>query len=86
MAGATVDADLTYNPLNASGDKAYPITSPTYIIVYKTTKNAAQTTNIQGWLNYVLGPAQGTGQGCRATRRCRAASRSKAVAQIDQIK
>ena len=51
--------DLTYNPLNASGAKAYPITSPTYIIVYKTTKNSAQTGNIQGWLNYVLGPAQG---------------------------
>ena len=27
--GATVNADLTYDPINASGPAAYPITSPT---------------------------------------------------------
>ena len=79
---ARSNADLTYNPLNASGAKAYPITSPTYIIVYKTTKNSAQTVNIQGWLNYVLAaakdwrtmpgfaplPSQPGGQGSRPNR------------------
>ena len=32
--GATVNDDLTYDPLNADGDESYPITSPTWIIVY----------------------------------------------------
>ena len=27
-----VNADLTYNPLNADGDAAYPIATPTWII------------------------------------------------------
>ena len=85
VASAPVNADLTYNPLNASGAKAYPITSPTYIIVYKTTKNPSQTANIQGWLNYLLGPAQAlakdSGYSPLASN-----LQKQAVAQIDQIK
>ena len=37
----TVNADLTYNPLNAPGADAYPITSPTWIIVYKNADRQA---------------------------------------------
>jgi phosphate transport system substrate-binding protein len=58
VASAQVQPDLTYTPLNASGADAYPITSPTYIIVYKTTKKPSQTENIKGWISYLLGPAQ----------------------------
>jgi phosphate transport system substrate-binding protein len=85
VAGATVEADLTYNPLNASGDKSYPITAPTYIIVYKTTKDSAKTPLIQGWLNYVLGPAQDLAKDAGYAS-LPSSLKQQAVAQIDQIK
>ena len=40
MAGATVNADLTYDPINARGADAYPITSPTWIILYQKQPDA----------------------------------------------
>lgn len=54
LAGATLNADLTYNPLNAPGPNAYPITAPTYILVYQTYPDATTVKNIQGWLTFVL--------------------------------
>ncbi len=36
VAAATVNPDLTYDPTDASATTAYPITSPTWIVVYKT--------------------------------------------------
>jgi phosphate transport system substrate-binding protein len=54
LAGATLNPDLTFNPLNAAGADAYPITAPTYILVYETYPNQATVSNIQGWLTYVL--------------------------------
>ena len=35
------NADLTYDPLNAGGADAYPITAPTYILAYTTQTDAA---------------------------------------------
>ncbi len=67
--GATVAADLTYNPLNAPGAKAYPITSPTWIIVYKNQKRRdARARPSSGCLTYVLDRRPGTreGRGLRA--------------------
>jgi phosphate transport system substrate-binding protein len=58
LAGATVAADLTYNPLNATGDGAYPITSPTWIIVYKKQTDAAAAEALKGWLNFILTDGQ----------------------------
>jgi phosphate transport system substrate-binding protein len=85
VAGATVNADLTYNPLNAAGAKAYPITAPTYVIVYKTSKDSAKTPLIQGWLNYVLGPAQDLAKDAGFAS-LPSSLKDQAVAQIDQIK
>jgi phosphate transport system substrate-binding protein len=59
LAGAQVAADLTYNPLNAAGDAAYPITSPTWIIVYKKQTDAAVAQALKGWLNFILTDGQG---------------------------
>jgi phosphate transport system substrate-binding protein len=59
LAGATIKADLTYDPLNASGDAAYPITSPTWIIVYKKQTDATIAAALKGWLNFILTDAQG---------------------------
>jgi phosphate transport system substrate-binding protein len=56
--GAEINADLTYNPLNASGAEAYPITAPTYVLVYSTYPDQATVDNIKGWLTYLLTDAQ----------------------------
>jgi phosphate transport system substrate-binding protein len=59
LGGATVNADLTYDPINATGDASYPITSPTWIIVYKTQPDAATASGLKGWLNFILTDGQG---------------------------
>jgi len=42
--GASINADLTYDPINSDGAAAYPITSPTWIIVYTDQTDAAKAT------------------------------------------
>ncbi len=59
METATVNPDLSFDPLDASGATAYPITSPTYILVYTTQSNAAVGNALKGFLNYIYGPGQG---------------------------
>lgn len=54
LAGAQVKDDLTYNPLNASGADAYPITAPTYILVKKSYGDAAKAELVKGFLKYLL--------------------------------
>jgi len=56
--GAPVNADLTYDPINSDGAAAYPITSPTWIIVYQDQSDAAKGNAIKGFLNYVYGEGQ----------------------------
>jgi phosphate transport system substrate-binding protein len=56
--GATVNADLTYDPINASGPAAYPITSPTWIIAYQTQTDAAKGAALVGWLNFIYDQGQ----------------------------
>ena len=56
--GATVNPDLTYDPINASGAAAYPITSPTWIIVYQTQTDANKGTALKGFLNYIYNQGQ----------------------------
>jgi len=58
LAGATVNANLTYDPLNASGADAYPITAPTYILVYTAQTDANVTAALKGFMNYVYGAGQ----------------------------
>jgi len=60
VAGATVNADLTYDPINVAGPKVYPITSPTYIIVYQNQNDANKGNAIVAFLNYIYGPGQVT--------------------------
>jgi phosphate transport system substrate-binding protein len=60
VAGATVNADLTYDPINVSGPKVYPITAPTYIIVYQNQPDPNKGNAIAAMLNYVYGAGQKT--------------------------
>jgi phosphate transport system substrate-binding protein len=56
--GASVNADLTYDPINSDGPAAYPITSPTWIIVYQEQTDAAKGNAIKAFLNFIYGDGQ----------------------------
>jgi phosphate transport system substrate-binding protein len=56
--GATNDPDLTYDPINAEGAAAYPITSPTWIIVSKAQTDAATGNALKGWLHFIYDDGQ----------------------------
>ncbi len=58
VAGATVNADLSYDPLFATGAKAYPITAPTYILVYKNQTDAAKGNALKSFLTFIYGDGQ----------------------------
>jgi phosphate transport system substrate-binding protein len=58
LEGADVKEDLTYSPLNASGAEAYPITSPTFIIVKPKYDDANKAKAIKGFLTYLLNDGQ----------------------------
>ncbi len=58
--GATINPNLTYNPIDSSAPTAYPITSPTWIIAYKGMSNATSAAILKGFLNFCLTTAQTT--------------------------
>jgi phosphate transport system substrate-binding protein len=58
LAGADVSPDLTYNPLNAKGADAYPITSPTWVVVYAKQTDAKVADALKGWLSFLLTDGQ----------------------------
>lgn len=58
LAGSDVAADVTYNPLNAKGVAAYPITSPTFVILYQKQADPAVAAALRGFIGYMLGDGQ----------------------------
>ncbi len=58
VAAATVNPDLTYDPTNASAPTAYPITSPTWIVTYKTQTDHATGLALKAFLSFVLTTGQ----------------------------
>jgi phosphate transport system substrate-binding protein len=58
VAASKIGPDLTYSPINASGAASYPITSPTWIIVYEKQADHNKGTVLKNFLNYVLTTGQ----------------------------
>jgi phosphate transport system substrate-binding protein len=58
VANATFKADLSYDPINASGAEAYPITSPTWIIAYEKQTSHQTGTNLKEFLQFIYGDGQ----------------------------
>jgi phosphate transport system substrate-binding protein len=85
LEGATVNADLSYDPINAPGADAYPITSPTWIIAYTNQSSHNVGTALKEFLQYIytdgqtLAPTVGYAALPDATVQ-------KAVAQLDKFK
>jgi phosphate transport system substrate-binding protein len=84
LAGAQVNADLSYNPLNAEGADAYPITAPTWMLVYKNQPDKVKGEAIKSFLRYVVGDGQKLAEDVDYAP-LPAQLQQKAVAQIDQI-
>ena len=84
LAGAAVNADLSYNPLNAEGADAYPITAPTWILVYKNQPDKVKGEAVKSFLRYVVGPGQELAEDVDYAP-LPASLRQKAVAQIEAI-
>lgn len=84
LAGAQVNADLSYNPLNAEGADAYPITAPTWILVYKNQPDKVKGEAIKSFLRYVVGDAQKLADDVDYAP-LPTAMQQKAMAQIDGI-
>jgi len=81
---ATLNADLTYNPLNAAGDATYPIATPTWIITAKTYTDANVVKALKAFLTYIYG----AGQDLASTvdyAKLPADFVTKAKAQLDQL-
>ncbi|MBV9950766.1 MAG: phosphate ABC transporter substrate-binding protein PstS [Acidimicrobiia bacterium] len=81
---ATVNDDLTFDPINADGDAAYPITSPTYVLVLKTQSSAAKADLLKDYLKYVLTTGQGAAESVLYAKLPTDLAQ-KAVDQLDQI-
>jgi len=84
LAAATIEPDLTYNPIDAKGAGAYPITSPTWILVDAKQSSAAKADVLKAYLKYILDQEQS-----KAPTLLYAplpdSLKQKAVTQIDQI-
>jgi phosphate transport system substrate-binding protein len=85
LEGAEIKDDLSYNPLNASGATAYPITSPTYILVKTKYTDPAKAALVKGFLKFLL---SSEGQGLAKDVDFAALPQSlhdKALAQIEKF-
>jgi len=84
LAGAKVNPDLTYNPLNAAGADSYPITAPTWVLVYQNQKDAQTASALRAWLTYLLTDAQNMAADIDFAK-LPANLQQQALAQVDKV-
>ena len=82
--GSELKDDLTFNPLNADGDAAYPITAPTWILTYAKYADAATSKAIKGYLHFFLTDGQKLAEG-NGYAPLPASFAEKALAQVDEV-
>ena len=83
LEGATVNEDLSYDPLDASGAEAYPITSPTYLLVRTTYADQATLDNVKGFVTFLLTEGQDLAADVSFAK-LPTSLRDKALAQLDK--
>ncbi|HEY4376630.1 MAG TPA: phosphate ABC transporter substrate-binding protein PstS [Acidimicrobiales bacterium] len=81
---STIGSDLTYIPAWADGATAYPITSPTYVLVDAKQKDQAHVDALKAYLNYMLSTTQGEAQSLFYAPLPSSLDK-KAIAQLDSI-
>jgi len=58
LEGVSLSADGLYDPLNSPNPRAYPITAPTWLLVYAKYADANTAKAVQAWAEYLVGPCQ----------------------------
>jgi phosphate transport system substrate-binding protein len=84
VAGAEVKDDLTYDPLNASGADAYPITSPTYLLIKTRYDDPTKANLVKEFVRYVLTDGQGLAKDANFAP-LPPSVQQKALAQLDKV-
>jgi len=84
LAGTMVNDDLTYNPLNADGEAAYPITAPTWIIAYRNQPDKAKGEALKAFLGFLVGDGQDLAPDANYAK-LPDTLQQKAVAQLDKL-
>jgi ABC-type phosphate transport system substrate-binding protein len=84
VAATKINDDLTYSPLDASGATAYPITSPTWIIVYEKQTSSTQGKALKAFLTYILNDGQALAEGVNFSK-LPSSLQQKAVAQLSKL-
>jgi phosphate transport system substrate-binding protein len=82
--GATINADLSYDPLWADGEDAYPIAAPTWILVYKKQTDPEKTALIKAFLTFIYTDGQDMANDLDYAQ-LPDVLKDKGLAQIDQI-
>ncbi len=86
-AGAVVADDLTYSPIYTEGDAAYPITSPTWILVLADQTDHDKGTALKAFLTFLLTDGQDSSFTSSVNYAPLPASvATKALAQLDELK
>lgn len=84
LEGAEIKEDLSYNPLNAAGAAAYPITAPTYILVKTKYDDPKKAELVKGFVKYILTDGQALAKDVDFAP-LPASLKDKALAQLDKI-
>jgi len=58
LEGVSLAADGLYDPLNSPNPAAYPITAPTWLLVYQKYSDASQGAAVKAWAQYLIGDCQ----------------------------
>lgn len=82
--GATIEDDLTYDPLDAAGAAAYPITAPTYLLISTTYSDAAKGAAVKGFVEYILTGGQSLAAEVGFAK-LPAELAKRAIAQLDEV-
>ena len=84
VAGAEIKDDLTYNPLNASGADAYPITAPTYLLIKTKYDDPTKAKLVSEFVRYVLTDGQALAKDVNFAS-LPSGMQQKALAQLDKV-
>lgn len=82
--GAEINEDLSYNPLNAAGAEAYPITAPTYLIVKASYDDPQVAELVKGFVTWLLTDGQDLAE-AELFAPLPASLQEQALAQLDKI-
>jgi len=82
--GAQVADDLTFSPINVDSPTAYPITSPTYVLIKPKYDDAQKAALVKGFVKYMLTDGQSIAKDVNFAP-LPSSLQQKALAQLDKI-